>query len=284
MTRDATIDVAQEQVCPYCANAAYTVVLASSQGTAVRCAGCRLVRTHPYPVVDYRDHEEYGEACAGAGNARLWHSFARELLRFVARYTPGPRLLEVGSGMGYLLAEAPRFGFTAQGLEINRHEVRETRARGLDVREGTLEEAALPANSVDVICMSHTLEHIPDLASTLDEAHRVLRPGGVLAVSQPHYAAPLVRLLGPRWYGWQFGQHIWHFDVPALARILADHRFERVAVAYTSLHHPFLPRPLTLRPKPLLVQLGAGTLARAETRIRRGDQLFLAARARSHSE
>src|SRR5947209_14565181 len=34
--------------------------------------------------------------------------------------------------------------------------------------------------------------------------HRVLRPGGVLALSQPHYAAPLPWALRHLWYGWQW--------------------------------------------------------------------------------
>jgi SAM-dependent methyltransferase len=45
-----------------------------------------------------------------------------------------------------------------------------------------------------VIC-SEVLEHIPNYASFLDEIHRVLKPGGLFAVSVPRYF--------PEWVCWQ---------------------------------------------------------------------------------
>jgi 2-polyprenyl-3-methyl-5-hydroxy-6-metoxy-1,4-benzoquinol methylase len=235
-----------------------------------------LVRTLPYPTFEYEDNQGYAHGYAG--REKLFTGFARQFLRFVEQYAPGPRLLEVGSGMGFLLHEARRRGFTAQGLEVNRWEVDLTRAQGLDVRAGTLEDAQVPPGSVDVVCMSHVLEHVHDLHSLLSAAHQAIRPGGILAVSQPHYDALVPRVLGHRWYGWQWEQHLWHFDVPALTRILAAHDLERVGVQYNALHHPWLPQPMSWRPKVLAVQAGTAALSRLEPLFGRRDQFFLAAR------
>jgi SAM-dependent methyltransferase len=43
----------------------------------------------------------------------------------------------------------------------------------------------LPSNSVDVIVLSHVLEHVDDDAMALREMHRVLVPGGKLFVQVP---------------------------------------------------------------------------------------------------
>ncbi len=266
------------QECGYCRSGDYAVVQRfDATYMAVRCGGCGLVRTYPYPVFDYEDNKGY--ALGYGGREELFHRFARDFLAFVRRHAPGPRLLEVGSGMGFLLDEAAPRGFIARGLEINRWEVEMTRARGLDVGLGTLEQAGLAPDSVDVVCMSHVLEHVADLRSLLIAAHRVLVPGGVLAICQPHYAAPLVRALRHRWYGWQWEQHLWHFDVPSATAVLTANGFERVAVTLNSLHHPWLPIPFTTRPKTLAVQCGTAAVARAEAWLGRGDQFYLAARS-----
>jgi 2-polyprenyl-3-methyl-5-hydroxy-6-metoxy-1,4-benzoquinol methylase len=183
------------QACAYCGGRTYRVVVSYPKGTAVRCIQCRLVRSFPYPSFVYQDNKGY--ALGYTGRERLFARFAKEFMSFIEEYAPGPRLLEIGCGMGFLLEEAVRRGFAAQGLEINRWEVEMTRARGLNVRAGVLEESSTPSESIDVVCMSHVLEHVQDLRSLLHEVHRVLRPGGVLALSQPHYAAPLPRAATP---------------------------------------------------------------------------------------
>lgn len=48
-----------------------------------------------------------------------------------------------------------------------------------------IQRVNLPSNSVDVILLSHVLEHVDDDASALREMHRVLAPGGKLFVQVP---------------------------------------------------------------------------------------------------
>lgn len=264
------------QACAYCGQADYRVVVRYPEGTVVRCSRCRLVRTLPYPTFDYQDNKGYAEGYKG--RERLFTSFAFEFMDFVQRYAAGQRFLEIGTGMGFLLAEAARRGLNVQGLEVNRWEVAALQARGFDVRQGTLEEAQFPAMSADVVCMSHVLEHVWDLRSLLSSVRRVLRPGGVFAVAQPHYAAPLPRLLGHLWYGWQWEQHLWHFDAYSLSSLLREQKLEPVGIKFTSLYHPWLPSPLSLRPKVLSVQLATAALARSEPWLGWGDQIFLAVR------
>lgn len=266
------------QRCAYCGSAEYRVVVRFCEGTAVRCARCRLVRTFPYPTFEYSDNRDY--AMGYVGRERLFARFAREFLDFIERQAPGKKLLEVGCGMGFLLEEAARRGFQARGLEVNRWEVDMLRERGLDVQAGTLEEARFRPESFDVVCMSHVLEHVEDLRALLAEVRRVLRPGGVLAVAQPHYAAPLPRVLRHLWYGWQWEQHLWHFDVPALSGVLAAHGLTCEAVALNSMYHAWLPQPMSWKPKVLAVQLGMASLARVEPLVGCGDQIYLAARRR----
>ena len=89
--------------CAYCSSSHYSVVVTFLESTAVRCHGCRLVRTLPYPRFDYDDNRAY--ALGYDGRELLFERFAREFMDFIELYAPGRRLLEVGSGMGFLLDE-----------------------------------------------------------------------------------------------------------------------------------------------------------------------------------
>ena len=47
----------------------------------------------------------------------------------------------------------------------------------------------LKTNSVDVVYMSHVLEHIRDLVSFMEEVYRVCRPGAEVRVIVPYYTS-----------------------------------------------------------------------------------------------
>jgi SAM-dependent methyltransferase len=73
--------------------------------------------------------------------------------------------------------------------------------------------------SCDVVLATETLEHVPDPAAFLGEAHRCLRPGGRLVLTIPFAA---------RWH--YIPYDYWRFTPTGLARILQASGFEDVAV------------------------------------------------------
>ena len=110
--------------------------------------------------------------------------------------TPGTRLLEVGCGVGAVLAvlgqEFP--GIILHGVDIEPAQL--AFARGHLERAGveaTLVEAdarALPFadDSFDHVWMMWFLEHVPDPPEVLREAKRVLAPGGGITAIEVDYA------------------------------------------------------------------------------------------------
>jgi SAM-dependent methyltransferase len=47
-----------------------------------------------------------------------------------------------------------------------------------------------PDSSFDRVVANHVLEHVPDLVHVMDEAWRVLKPGGTFVLRGPHFSSP----------------------------------------------------------------------------------------------
>ncbi len=103
--------------------------------------------------------------------------------------TSGP-LLDLGCGRGEWLQLLHDEGWGASGVDLNRRFVEQCRDHDLDVEQGDALRvlAARPAGSLAAVTAFHLAEHLPttDLLSLLDQAHRVLAPGGLLLLETPN--------------------------------------------------------------------------------------------------
>jgi len=150
----------------------------------------------------------------------------RLLTRLEGLLGSGRRLLDVGSGPGFLLNQAQDRGFTAEGVEPDANVISAARARGAVVRQGFFPAVLGSDERFDAIVFNDVLEHIPDLDEALDSAARHLAPGGVLCLNCPDRRGLYFRVAdlldrlgvaGPFDRLWQKGlpsPHVWYF-VPA---------------------------------------------------------------------
>jgi ArsR family transcriptional regulator len=116
---------------------------------------------------------------------RSWAAWARAL----GHLLPPLDVADIGCGDGYLTLEAARWAHAV--VAVDRSEEVLDRARALAQRrrvtnvtwkKGDLARLPLRDASVDVALMSQTLHHATDVTRALDEAVRILRPGGRLLV------------------------------------------------------------------------------------------------------
>lgn len=99
-------------------------------------------------------------------------------------------LLDLGSGRGEWLEVLAERGYRGRGVDSNREMLAASRDRGHDVVEADALEYlhAQPNASIAAITSMHMVEHIPYRAvvELIDEALRVLRPGGLLILETPN--------------------------------------------------------------------------------------------------
>ena len=154
----------------------------------------------------------------------------RLLARLAGLLAKGRRLLDVGSGPGFLLSQARELGFEAEGVEPDANTIAAARARGAVVRHGFFPAVLATEEQFDAIVFNDVLEHIPDLDGALDAAARHLAPGGVLCLNCPDRRGLYFRvadlldrlgLTGPFDRLWQKdlpSPHVWYFTPEDLER------------------------------------------------------------------
>jgi SAM-dependent methyltransferase len=116
------------------------------------------------------------------------------MLQEVLRDAPSPAAvvdIGCGDGMATDLAARANPGHRFVGLDWSADALRQARSRGLTLVRAEVEQAGLPiaSDSADVAIMSELIEHLVDPDAALEEAWRVLRPGGTLLLSTPNLAA-----------------------------------------------------------------------------------------------
>jgi len=141
---------------------------------------------------------------------------------------PGARLLDVGCGDGAFLLHARKRGYEAVGLDFDPAALARARNRGFDARQGSLPGSGLADAGFDQITMSNVLEHLHDPVGALDEALRLLAPGGRLWLSQPNLGAEGLKRYGTAWRGLEPPRHLTLWDTEGLAALLAQRGFTGV--------------------------------------------------------
>jgi 2-polyprenyl-3-methyl-5-hydroxy-6-metoxy-1,4-benzoquinol methylase len=100
---------------------------------------------------------------------------------------PGRRVLDLGCRYG-ALTEFYAEGNEVVGVDIDREALEHAKARlGIETAWADLDEPlAFEDASFDVVVIGELLEHIREPQRLIDEAERVLRPGGTLVGSTPN--------------------------------------------------------------------------------------------------
>ena len=139
----------------------------------------------------------------------------------------GERVLDVGSGPGHQVLEmSPMVGpfGRVDGVDISESMLRVARARcegssNVEFHEADALHLPFPNATFDAVMSSMVFEYLPDVPGALGEVHRVLKPGGRVAI-----------------HGCAWGATLWRSSDPArMARMLAvwDNHLEDKALPQT---------------------------------------------------
>ena len=205
--------------------------------TVIDCGSCGFRHVVPLPTEEelrrVYEHEYYSsEKPLYLKNVRedldWWNELYRE--RFSAfeelKTSPGKRLLDVGSGPGFLLRFGQDRGWDVLGIEPSKQAAAHTRELGAEVVEAFLDDSlAKELGTFDTIYLSEVLEHLPDPAAMVRRCRELLNPGGLLCVSVPNDFNPFQEALlkAGRQEPWWVAppHHLNYFDFDSLEGLLS---------------------------------------------------------------
>lgn len=163
-----------------------------------RCANCDHIQLLPRPT-DVESKEFYDQNLQDKGRGK---KIDPEELRVNSRYdterhvclieklcpSKDCRVLDIGTGYGFFLAELSRRGFTrVMGIEIS--EERRAMARRLcsaPVIDYDINDPKEDIGRFEIITLFHVLEHVAEPSDFLRRTGELLSPGGVLVAEVPN--------------------------------------------------------------------------------------------------
>lgn len=229
--------------CPFCgSNEQYPIDEESGLGI-VRCKKCHLIYVSPRVKASYENY--WGDKQTYYNEARLIfegkkpHHRDRNYdaeIKFIRRFKPEGRWLDVGTNMGFFLRKVVKAGYAAEGVEPSPALSSLAKEQfGLNVHQCLFEEAELPPNSYDIITMIDVFEHIPNPSLVLEKAHRLLKQDGILVIKVPNGNYNLLKMkirktLGLRasLHTWNAYEHVIHYTVTTFKNMAKKHGFRVV--------------------------------------------------------
>lgn len=153
--------------------------------------------THTYKDVSFARYSQYW------WSNRFYAILAR-------RYGKGgPRLLEIGSGLGHLVGQLEGT-FQAVASDVNHWALQQSHQVARQTAHIASSAGELPFEDIafDVVIAKHVVEHLPHPEKAIAEMARVTAPGGALILSTPNLASLLKPWKGEGWIGYQDPTHI----------------------------------------------------------------------------
>lgn len=180
--------------------------------------------------------------------------YAAPICHLLRARAPGPRLLDIGFGRGYVLQLAKSYGFESYGIESSPRQIDALRPLlGNRLHLVQSSDTELPWDGFDAVVLSHVLEHLERPQELLGKIFRAMTPDGVLYVAVPDCDSVQFQLFGKRWDVISPLAHFQYFCEDTLTRLLKTCLFDNIE----RINHEPVREEITPRWMRLLRKLGA---------------------------
>ncbi|MGQ9819372.1 MAG: class I SAM-dependent methyltransferase [Candidatus Kapaibacteriales bacterium] len=145
-----------------------------------------------------------------------------KLTQEIKNYLPiGAKVLDFGCGSGHFIDEIRRHNFLCYGVEINEFAKKYAESIGIQVKPELKDFDII----FDAITFWHSLEHLPNPKETLEQVYQFLNNDGYIFIRVPNFTGFWSKILKDRWIWFQPQNHIFHFSVDSLQKLLEATNF-----------------------------------------------------------
>lgn len=193
----------------------------------IQCSGCGLIRLDPIPTLEMMASYYPSEYANIHTESHALQKFLvecsyKKTVDLLGNYVKGPvKALDVGCAgghfIGYLKKVKP--DWQVEGVDLSKDAVEFGAKHGRLIHQGTLEQADLPADSFDLIIMSHLIEHVENPKTLLLRCAELLKSNGVVYIETPNTSCFDFKLFGRFWGGYHYPRHTHLFNYDNLIRL-----------------------------------------------------------------
>jgi len=197
-----------------------------------KCCNCSLIYQNPQPVAsdvtsryddDYFEYEIENEdsflnlMILGLKDVDFDFSPVMERKK---------KILDIGCATGLFLSHMKELGWETYGVEVCKGAAEYgNRVRGVNIFNGTLNEAPIEKESLDVIHLSHVIEHINNPDDFVKDIYSLLKPGGVIYCTTPNISGFQAKLFKDKWRS-VIPDHLILFSIKTLKRLFTQNNFK----------------------------------------------------------
>lgn len=141
------------------------------------------------------------------------------------------RILDVGCAMGFFLEVARRNGWEIFGVELSEYACKYAKKKfGINIYNCDLAQADFSNNYFDVITMWDAIEHLLNPMDNLREAYRILKKGGILAITTGDVSNLNAKIFGKNWVIYSPPCHLYYFSRKTLKNALSKIGFSIIKI------------------------------------------------------
>jgi 2-polyprenyl-3-methyl-5-hydroxy-6-metoxy-1,4-benzoquinol methylase/predicted RNA-binding Zn-ribbon protein involved in translation (DUF1610 family) len=215
--------------CPACGNRIFRKRFTKKGCDFWQCETCGLEKIYPLPTLEelkayYDSSYSDGMYKTFVDAGQMKYMTAEERYKAIKSYCLPGRWLDVGCSNGTFVKIARQNGQNAEGIDLSDVAVERGRAEGLPLFSSTIEDFA-PDYRYQSISGFDVLEHVLDPVGFLESVHRLLEPGGTVAVSVPNRGSLICKIMRKNWYFYIPEEHMHYFDPSSMTRLLKSTGF-----------------------------------------------------------
>jgi SAM-dependent methyltransferase len=194
----------------------------------VTCRKCGLIFSNPIlPSEEIEKLYKSSKFSYATESAYLKKTYGHYLRRVLGNNTSADlKLLDVGCGNGFFLEEAKRMGVRyVYGVEPGRESVKKApKLLQKNIKIALFTDTTFPADSFDLICCFHTLDHIIDPNAFLQAVYKTLKKGGSAYFIVHDTAGLSVKLFGEKSPIFDI-EHMYLFNKDTLSGLFTKNKF-----------------------------------------------------------
>ncbi len=112
-----------------------------------------------------------------------------DLLLETVTITPSAKVLDLGCGLGHLLARLTQVASLAIGVDVSRYSIAETSEHAQVLLSDVEYRLPFKDGTFDVVFAKDVIEHVNNFGAVMAEIGRVTRPGGKVLIVTPNFLA-----------------------------------------------------------------------------------------------